>query len=131
MLVYRDSGPEIFSKCCAVLQILSASPTMLSQLTTTQSKKKLVDYQTIVTKKRRLKEESQRRKSGNNLPSLSARKPLKPTNMNLTVTRNREPTKTPALNTTVTISKGRKPSLELAVSPPWHYDEKPRCHEDP
>ena len=25
MLVYRDSSPEIFSKCCAVLQFLSAS----------------------------------------------------------------------------------------------------------
>ena len=25
MLVYRDSSPEIFSKCCAVLQFLSVS----------------------------------------------------------------------------------------------------------
>ena len=23
MLVYRDSGPEIFSKCCALFQVLS------------------------------------------------------------------------------------------------------------
>ena len=28
MLVYRDSSPEIFSKCCAVLQNLSASQTV-------------------------------------------------------------------------------------------------------
>merc|ERR1719400_1955018 len=41
MLVYRDSSSEIFSKCCAVLQFLSASEDMLSQLTTSQSKKKL------------------------------------------------------------------------------------------
>merc|ERR1719422_1167551 len=68
MLVYRDSSPEIFSKCCAVLQILSASQTMRSQLTTTQSKKRLADYQTIVTKKKRLKEENQRRKSVSVLP---------------------------------------------------------------
>lgn len=131
MLVYRDSSPEIFSKCCAVLQNLSASQTMLSQLTTSQSKQKLTDYQTVVAKKRRLKEESLRRKSGQCLPSLSARKPLRPTNLNLSVTRTREPTKTSALNTTVTISKQRKPSLELAVSPPWYYDEKPRHHDDP
>ena len=26
MLVYRDSGPEIFSKSCALLQVLSVSP---------------------------------------------------------------------------------------------------------
>merc|ERR1711913_128377 len=37
---------------------LSASEDMFSQLTTSQSKKKLLDYHTIVTKKRRLKEES-------------------------------------------------------------------------
>ena len=98
---------------------------MRSQLTTTQSKKRLADYQTIVTKKKRLKEESQRRKSVNPLPSLSARRPLRPTNLNVTVT------KTPALNTTVTISKPRRPSLGIAVSPPWCYDDKPRYHEDP
>ena len=61
---------------------------MFSQLTTSQSKKKLLDYHTIVTKKRRLKEESQKRKP-------------------------------------------RKPSLELADSPPWYSDDKPRYHEDP
>ena len=26
MLVYRDSGPEIFSKCCALFQVLSVCP---------------------------------------------------------------------------------------------------------
>ena len=101
---------------------------MFSQLTTSQSKKKLLDYHTVVTKKRRLKEESQRRKSGQTLPSLSARKPLRPTNLNVTVTK---PNKTSVLNTTVTISKPRKPSLELADSPPWYSDDKPRYHEDP
>ena len=102
---------------------------MLSQLTTSQSKKKLLDYHTIVTKKRRLKEESQRRKSGLSQLSLSARKPLRPTNLNLTVTK---PTKTSVLlNTTVTITKPRKPSLELTASPPWSSDDKPRYHEDP
>ena len=114
---------------------------MFSQLTTSQSKKKLLDYHTIVTKKRRLKEENQRRRSGQTLPSLSARKPLRPTNLNLTVTKPTKssvmstpvtkPTKTSVLNTTVTISKPRKPSLELADSPPWYSDDKPRYHEDP
>ena len=60
---------------------------MFSQLTTSQSRRKLSDYQTIVAKKRRLKEESQRRKSVNTLPSLSARRPLRPTNLNVTVTK--------------------------------------------
>ena len=32
MLVYRDSSPEIFSKCCAVLQFLSASEDVSSSL---------------------------------------------------------------------------------------------------
>ena len=32
MLVYRDSSPEIFSKCCAVLQFLSASEDVSSEL---------------------------------------------------------------------------------------------------
>lgn len=102
---------------------------MFSQLTTSQSKKRLLDYHTIVTKKRRLKEESQRRKSGSILPSRSARKPLRSTNLNVTVTK---PSKTPAMmNTTVTIEKPRKPSLELTDSPPWITDDKPRYHEDP
>ena len=104
---------------------------MFSQLTTSQSRRKLSDYQTIVAKKRRLKEESQRRKSVNTLPSLSARRPLRPTNLNVTVTKNKDTAKTPALNTTVTISKPRKPSLDLAVSPPWYYEDRPRYHPDP
>ena len=87
---------------------------MFSQLTTSQSRRKLSDYQTIVAKKRRLKEESQRRKSVNTLPSLSARRPLRPTNLNVTVTK-----------------KPRKPSLDLAVSPPWYYEDRPRHHPDP
>ena len=73
---------------------------MFSQLTTSQSRRKLSDYQTIVAKKRRLKEESQRRKDVNTLPSLSARRPLRPSNLNVTVTK-----------------KPRKSSLDLAVSP--------------
>ena len=112
-------------------------PQMMNQLTTTQSKKKLVDYLTIVSKKKRLKEESQKRKSVGVLPpmSSSARKPLRPTNMNTTVTVRPAPTPSkPGLNSTVTLksaSKSRKPSLELASCPPWSQDTRPRHHEDP
>ena len=110
---------------------------MMNQLTTTQSKKKLADYLTIVSKKKRLKEESQKRKSVSVLPPAwsSARKPLRPTNINTTVTVRPAPTPAkPGLNTTVTLksaSKSRKPSLELASCPPWSQDSRPRHHEDP
>ena len=30
MLVYRDTGAEIFSKCCALLQVMSVSPLVSS-----------------------------------------------------------------------------------------------------
>ena len=117
---------------------------MQSQLTTSQSKKKLVDYHTIVSKKKKLKDENQKRKSINVLaPVSSARKPLRPHNMSTAVAA------TPAkLNTTVTVSaekkvrqslvttmtlkpKMRKPSLDLATCPPWTFDSKPRHHDDP
>ena len=127
---------------------------MYSQLTTSQSKKKLTDYHTIVSKKKRLKDENQRRRSSNLLPPVSsARKPLKPSNLNTTVqtpARLNTTVQTPArLNTTVTLSSGekrtrpaldttvtiktktRKPSLELASSAPWCSDTRPRHHDDP
>ena len=112
---------------------------MINQLTTTQSKKKLVDYLTIVSKKRRLKDESQKRKSVGVLPQVpgSGRKPLRPTNINSSVSARPGPSlHTPAkhgLNSTVTLksAKSRKPSLELASSPPWSQDTRPRYHEDP
>ena len=123
---------------------------MKSQLTTTQSKKKLTDYLTIVAKKKRLKEESQKRKSVGVLPQPhSLRKPLRPSNLNNTQvarpsinlttqvarsTINLNTTVTlskPSLNTTVTVKKSRKPSLELSSCPPWYVDSLPRYHEDP
>ena len=123
---------------------------MRSQLTTTQSKKKLSDYLTIVAKKKRLKEENQRRKSVSVLPQpQSMKKPLRPSNLNNTQvprpstnlstqsarsTTNLNTTVTlskPSLNTTVTVKKPRKPSLELSSCPPWYVDSLPRYHEDP
>ena len=134
---------------------------MRSQLTTSQSKKKLADYLTIVAKKKRLKEENQRRKSVSVLPQpQSIRKPLRPSNLNNTQvaksttnlntqvarsttnlntqvarsTTNLNTTVTlskPSLNTTVTVKKSRKPSLELSSCPPWYVDSLPRYHEDP
>ena len=154
MLVYRDSSAEIFCKCCALLQLLAVSPTvsyncrcrrlckldsnflipqMRSQLTTSQSKKKLTDYLSVVSKKKRMKDENQRRRSLQ-VPApapTSGRKPLRPTNTNLNTTSS---VARPGLNTTVTIkpaAKSRKPSLELASCPPWFQDSRPRYHEDP
>lgn len=116
---------------------------MQSQLTTSQSKKRLVDYHTIVQKKKKLKDENQKRKSINVLaPVSSARKPLRPHNMstvvatpaklNTTVTVSAEKKIRQSLDTTVTLKpKMRKPSLDLATCPPWTFDSKPRHHEDP
>ena len=104
---------------------------MRSQLTTSQSKKKLTDYLSVVSKKKRMKDENQRRRSLQ-VPTpapTSGRKPLRPTNLNTTSSVAR-----PGLNTTVTIkpaAKSRKPSLELASCPPWFQDSRPRYHEDP
>merc|ERR1712058_119620 len=108
MLVYRDSSSEIFCKCCALLQILTAETIMKDQLLTSNSKKKLNDYMTIVSKKKKLKEENQKRRSINVLPPApsSSRKPLRPTNLNNTVTKSSNLNSTvtkPSLNTTVTI----------------------------
>ena len=109
---------------------------MKDQLLTSNSKKKLNDYMTIVSKKKRLKEENQKRRSINVLPPppSSSRKPLRPTNLNNTVTKSSNLNSTvtkPSLNTTVTIKKIRKPSLELASCPPWYVDSLPRFHSDP
>ena len=106
---------------------------MRSQLTTSQSKKKLTDYLSVVSKKKRMKDENQRRRSLQ-VPTpapASGRKPLRPTNTNLNTTSS---VARPGLNTTVTIkpaAKSRKPSLELASCPPWFQDSRPRYHEDP
>ena len=77
---------------------------MKNQLTTTQSKKKLVFFLAIVSENKRLKDESQMRSVDVLL-----------------------------LNTTVTLmsAKARKPSPELASCPPWSQDTRPRYHEDP
>lgn len=117
---------------------------MQSQLTTSQSKKKLVDYHTIVSKKKKLKDENQKRKSINVLaPVSSARKPLRPHNvtsvvatpakLNTTVTVSTEKKIRQSLDTTVTLkpTKLRKPSLDLATCPPWTFDSNPRHHDDP
>ena len=115
------------------LDFVAGDKPAVTARTTIQSKKKLFDYLTIVFEKKRLKEESQKRKSVGVLPpvSSSARKPLRPTNMNTTVTVRPAPTPAkPGLNTTVTVtkvtlksaSKPRKPSLELASCPPWSQD---------
>ena len=78
---------------------------MKNQLTTTQSKKKLVSFLAIVSENKRLKDESQMRRSDDVLPP----------------------------NTTITLmsAKARKPSPELASCPPWSQDTRPRYHEDP
>ena len=78
---------------------------MKKQLTTIQSKMKLLDYLAIVSENKRLKDESQKRKSVDVLPP----------------------------NTTITLmsAKARKPSPELASCPPWSQDTRPRYHEDP
>ena len=69
MLVYRDTGAEIFSKCCALLQVMSVSPLVSNYwvehgevvhvvyqvgglLAQSENAKKLKGYEMIVTKKR-------------------------------------------------------------------------------
>ena len=75
---------------------------MKNQLTTTQSKKKLVLFLAIVSENKRLKDEIQKRKSVDVLPP-----------------------------NTLMSAKARKPSPELASCPPWSQDTRPRYHEDP
>ena len=145
MIVFRDSSPQIFGKCCALLQILSDIDTMKRQLASEENKKKLSDIQIIVDKKKRLKDENLKRRS---FQSGQIRKPLKPTNVNTpkpkveSTLKNRpsnlELNKTvtkavSGLNTTMVLSStsGRKRSGCLATSPPWCEDSLPRFHEDP
>merc|ERR1719186_879838 len=115
MLVYRDTGPEIFSKSCALLQVLSLSHQVSTQLAQPVTAKRLADYEMVVTKKRKLKEQNQKWRSFNvsTLPVPTARKPLRPANSNQL---NRT-SSTMGLNTTVTLAsatpaqpKQRKPS---------------------
>merc|ERR1711892_82494 len=135
MLVYRDTGAEIFSKCCALLQVMSVSPLVGGLLAQSENAKKLTGYEMIVTKKRKLKDENQRRRSFNvsTLP-VPARKPLRPTNSINQLNR----TSTMGLNTTMTTasatpvqSKARKVSTSVATGPPWCHQTQPRFHEDP
>ena len=78
---------------------------MKNQLTTTQSKKKLVSFLAIVSENKRRKDESQMRRSVDVLP--------------------------PKTTNTLMSAKARKPSPELASCPPWSQDTRPRYHEDP
>ena len=145
MIVFRDSSPQIFGKCCALLQILSDIDTMKRQLASEENKKKLSDIQIIVEKKKRLKDENQKRRS---FQSAQVRKPLKPTNLNTPKPKvgstlmnrpsNLELNKTvtkavSGLNTTMVLSStsSRKRSGSLATSPPWCEDSLPRFHADP
>ena len=152
MLVYRDTGAEIFSKCCVLLQVMSVSPLVSTYwvehgevvhvvyqvgglLAQSENAKKLIGYEMIVTKKRKLKDENQRRRSFNvsALP-VPARKPLRPTNSINQLNR----TSTMGLNTTMTTasatpvqSKARKVSTSVATGSPWCHQDQPRFHEDP
>merc|ERR1719452_167744 len=137
MLVYRDTGAEIFSKCCALLQVLSVTPQVSALLAMPDNARKLTGYEVIITKKRKLKEENQRRRSFNvsALPVPSNRKPLRPAT---SINQLNRTSSTMGLNTTVTMSsatplqpKQRKSSTGVATGPPWCHQTKPRFHEDP
>eukprot|EP00090_Calanus_glacialis_P001119 TRINITY_DN10784_c0_g1_i2.p1 TRINITY_DN10784_c0_g1~~TRINITY_DN10784_c0_g1_i2.p1 ORF type:complete len:1021 (-),score=356.46 TRINITY_DN10784_c0_g1_i2:147-2840(-) len=135
MLVYRDTGAEIFSKCCALLQVLSVCPLVAGLLAQSENAKKLTGYEMIVTKKRKLKDENQRRRSCNvsALPVPTARKPLRPAN---SINQLNRTSSTMGLNSTMTTAtpvqpKQRKASTAVATGPPWSHQTKPRFHEDP
>jgi len=132
MLAYRDSGPEIFSKCCALLQVLSLCSAVGEQLAKGENANKLGGFESIMKKKKKLKEENSRRRSFNaaSMPAPS-RKPLRPANSINNLNR----TTTMGLNSTITASTGqprpRKPSTGVATGPPWCHQTLPRYHEDP
>lgn len=128
MLVYRDSGPEIFSKCCALLQVLSLCSVVGRQLAEGENAKKLASFESVVSKKKKLKDENQRRRSLNvsSLP-IPSRKPLRSANSINQLNR----TGLNSTMTTVAQTRPRKPSLGVATGPPWCHQTLPRFHEEP
>ena len=103
---------------------------MKNQLTTTQSKKKLVSFLAIVSENKRRKDESQMRRSVGVLPPNTLMSGFFDVLHGLY-----EQVQFDVLppNTTITLmsAKARKPSPELASCPPWSQDTRPRYHEDP
>jgi len=153
MLVYRDLGADIFTKCCALLQVLSRCTEVASLLAEGANTNKLKSFETVVETKRKLKDENSRRRSlnVNTLPVPTSRKPLRPANSvnhlnrtssNLALSR---ASSNLALNQSINIArkmnssilpssqkpKRRKSNTDVATGPPWYEYPQPRFHEDP
>jgi len=134
MLNFKDGGPTIFSKACALLQLLDNTLPICEQIRKPPITKKLKSFHKLVTDKKKKNEINKKRRSfqlgGMAAPAPAtprSRTPLGPRSASSMNQLNRT-VSTTQLNST--FNRPRKGSTEVETCLPWAKEEKPRFHVD-